>query len=588
MKQWRGFYLLLARYRFKATVAFLAILMTSLLGLVLPWALKVVIDEIIAGRDRTLLNLVCAGLFVTFLLKFLLGYVREYLLTFIGEHVIADLRYKVYVHLQRLSVTYFENTPAGRVISGIIGDIDRIRVFLFGGLVDFVYSALDVVFVAVILCLLDIRLAALSFVYIPICALSYLKLSPRLQARHARVREEYAQLTGRLNEVFSGIRIVAGFAKERDEAESFLSKQRKIISASLESHRLGILLWTGAEFLTSLGLLAVLWLGALAVFRGSLTAGELVAFYTYLGMLFFPVVKMSVINPVYQEASASLSRIDAVLREEPLVETGLTPPAPDKLAGDITFEHVSFAYHKGKPVLTDIDFHAEPGECTAIVGKSGAGKSTLISLILRFRDPMSGRVLVDGHDLRDLDLHAYRSRVALVLQDDYLFSGSVRENILYASSGVSQQQMREAARSARAHEFISGLPEGYDTMIGERGVKLSLGQRQRISIARAILRDPEVLILDEATSSVDSETERSIIEEAYSDLVRGRTTFIIAHRFATVVHADRILFLEEGRIVEQGRHEELLKRRGRYYQLWSKQVSLPLRSSNKDGAYALV
>jgi subfamily B ATP-binding cassette protein MsbA len=583
MKNIKEFLSLLRPYKKQVSFAFLATLITNLLGLAFPWAIKVVIDEVLIKKNIFLLNTLAIALILIFILKFYFGFMREYLFSFIGENVVCDLRNRLYWHLHRLSVRYVENTPVGKIISSIIGDVESIRKFLFGGAIDFIYSFFNVFFVLIILFILDWRLTLVSLLYLPVFGLTFLKLTPRLKEKHGFVRDKYAELTARLSEVFNGIRIVAGFAKDEYEAGKFQFKQQEIFKASLMSEKLGILLWMMSEFFSSLGLVTLIWFGVRAVFSGRISAGTLMAFYSYLGMLFFPVIKMVIINNYYQEAVASLERINQVLAEEPKIEEPRHPISLERIKGNIEFADVSFSYDKNKEVLSEINLEVKESEVVALVGKSGAGKTTLINLLLRFYEPTEGAIFIDGYSLKDLELKSYRFKIAMVLQDDYLFSGTVRENILYGKPGASEAEVIEVARLANAHQFILELPDGYDTQMGERGVKLSFGQRQRISIARAILRDPAILILDEATSSVDSETERLIIEQAFRKLMRGRTTFVIAHRLSTITYADKIVFIENGRIVETGEHYQLLEKKGRYWKMWLEQTQstgFPKQTSN--------
>ncbi len=568
-------------YKKEILLAFFSLLITNLLGLAFPWGIKIVVDDILIRKDASLLNITVLSLIVIFGLRFFLGYLREYLVCRVGENVVSDLRLRLYRHLHRLSVRYVENTPAGSVISGIIGDTESIRKFLFGGMIDFLYSFFNIFFVLVILFILDWRLTLVSLLFFPFLAGLFMKSAPRLKARHSFLREKYDRLTARLNEVLSGIRVVSGLAKEEYESRGFASRQEEILQASLVSHRQGILLWMASEFISSLGLVMIIWAGARAVFSGRISSGTLMAFYSYLGMLFSPVIKMVVINNYYQEAGASLERINRMLLTEPAIRESKHPVVLSGLKGNVCFRDVSFAYDNGKPALSDINLDVRPRETVALVGKSGAGKTTLINLILRFYDPCRGGVFIDGHNLKGLQLAAYRRRVAMVLQDDYLFSSGIRENILYASPQAGEKQMVRAAMLANAHQFIVELPQGYDTRIGERGIKLSYGQRQRISIARAILREPDLLILDEATSSLDSETERGIIEDAFKNLALGRTTFIIAHRLSSVTYADKIVFIEQGRIIEEGGHFELLGKKGHYWRLWQEQDRQQVREYNE-------
>jgi len=571
MKNLKEFLALLKPYKKKVFLASLAILAANLLGLAFPWVIKLLIDEVLTKKNLFLLNSLSIGLVIVFILKFYFGFIREYLFSFIGESLVCDLRNKLYWHLQRLSVKYVENNPIGKIISGIIGDVESIKDFLFGGMIDFVYSFFNVLFVFIILCILDWQLTLLSLVFMPIFGLAFIKITPRLKGKHSLVREKYAELTARLSEVLSGIRIVAGLARDDYEADKFNFKQREIFNVAMKSHKLGILLWMGSESLSSLGLVAIIWFGSWRVFSGSITVGTLMAFYSYLGMLFYPVIKMVIINNYYQEAVASMERINEVLAEEPQIKDVESPVKLKQIKGNIRFEEVSFSYDGGKVVLSGINLRIKESEVVALVGKSGAGKTTLINLLLRFYEPQKGAIFIDGYNLKDLELKSYRSKIAMVIQDDYLFSASIKENILYSKPDASLDEVIRVAKSANAHQFIAELPDGYDTQIGERGIKLSFGQRQRISIARAMLRNPAILILDEATSSVDSETERLIIEEAFNNLMAGRTTFVIAHRLSTINYADKIVFLDDGKIAEQGSHRELLEKRGNYWKMYKEQ-----------------
>lgn len=571
MKNKKAFILLLAPYKKKVFFAFAAILLANILGLAFPWVIKVVIDDVAAKKDLFLLNLLTLGLIASFILKSYFGFMREYLVSFIGEKVVCDLRNKIYWHIHKLSVSYIDNTPIGKIISGIIGDVDSIKTFLFGGAIDFIYSFFNVFFVFIILMLLNWKLAVISILYLPVFGIAFLKYTPVLKQKHALVREKYGELTSRLNEALSGMRIITGFAKDKNETDAFDNKQREIFDAAIASHKLGILLWMSGEFLSSLGLVTIIWFGVRQVIRGDITVGTLMAFYSYLGMLFYPVVKIVIINNYYQAASASMERIQGVLSTEPGIKELKHPVVLGKIKGNIVFSGVSFSYDNKKEALSGIDFEVKESEVLALVGKSGAGKTTLINLLLRFYDPAGGRIIIDGYDLKELSLKDYRSKIAMVIQDDYLFSASIRENIIYSHPAAVEEEIIRAAKLANAHKFICELPSGYDTEIGERGVKLSYGQRQRISIARAILRNPAILILDEATSSVDSETERLIIEEAFSNLIQGRTTFVIAHRLSAVTYADKIIFIEDGKITETGKHTELLNRKGNYWKMWASQ-----------------
>ncbi|MFH1772501.1 MAG: ABC transporter ATP-binding protein [Candidatus Omnitrophota bacterium] len=572
MKRARELLSILRPHRKKIIFAGISILAVNLTGLAFPWGIKIIIDEVLVKKDFFLLNSLAGALVLIFLIQFYCGFMREYLVSSVGENVVCELRNRLYWHIERLSVKYIEDTPIGKIISGVIGDVESIRNFLFGGLIDFIYSFLNVFFVLIILLFLDWKLTLVSLIFLPAFGLTFFKLTPRLQKKFGAVREKYAELTAHLNEVCIGIRVVCGFGKERYEADRFNSTQSKILKNSMAGHRLTIGLWMGSELVSSLGLVTIIWFGTRAVFSGRITPGTLMAFYSYTGMLFFPVIKMTIINNFYQEAAVAMERIDRILAEEPAVKESLNPVKINKVKGNVIFDGVSFSYDGKREVLSGIDIGVKASQTIALVGKSGAGKTTMINLLLRFYDPDKGGIFIDGYNICDLDLNSYRSSIAMVLQDDYLFNLSVRENILYGKPQASFDEVVRAACLANAHQFITELADGYDTEIGEGGVKLSFGQRQRISISRAIIRDPAILILDEATSCVDSETERLIIEGAYKNVICGRTTFIIAHRLSAITYADRIIFIEGGRIIEEGAHQHLLDKKGRYWKMWTEQT----------------
>lgn len=567
-----GFPRLLSPHRRSVAGAMLAFLAAHLAGLAFPWFFKVVVDDILPSGNGALLNALIPWLIVVLAVKACCGFISEYLVAVTGERVIRELRNTLYLHLQRLSVAHIENNAKGAIIAGLTADIETIRKFLFGGALECVYALISLAVIVAVMAALDLKLTLVLCGFLPAFAVVLMRYSPRLKARHAEIRERYAEMTSGFHEFLHGIRVISGFAREEQEARKFDLKQREIIDASTAGHKLAIKVWMGTEFISLLGMTALVWLGARAVIDGRISAGTLIALYSYGLMMFAPAIKLALVNTFYQEARASLDRVEKFLNEKPRITARANAIALKDMRAEVEFRDVSFGYDGRRRVLDGISLRALPGATIALAGKSGSGKTTCINLLLRFYDPCAGVVVIDGHDLRDIDLVSYRSRIAMVLQDDYLFDSTVRENISYGKPHASREEIRRAALAACAHEFITALPQGYDTRIGERGIRLSCGQRQRISIARAILRDPALVILDEATSSIDSETERVIVERAYVNLVRGRTTFMIAHRLALLAGADMIIVLDRGRIAENGAHARLLQQKGAYWRMWQQQT----------------
>ena len=542
----------------------------NLLALVLPWVIKIIIDDILIDKDTHFLNLIMLALVGVLLLRSVFSFLRTYMSSIVGEWVVRDLRQKICEHIPKLSLISINKISPAQILTRITQDVDSMRRFLFGDAIEFICAFLNIGFIVVILSFLNAKLTLVALLTLPLFAVIYFRLIPELKNRHSRLREMYGGLSSRVSEVLNGIRVVRSFARDTHERQLFEHKQRDILSVASRTHYLNSWLWVGIEFFTSLGIIGILWIGGSDVMANRMTAGELVAFYTYLGMLFSPIIRMVVINTSYQEALAALTRVndvmnidDEVFEVEPSINLA-------KIEGRIEFKEVNFHYTAGDPILKDVNFVVEPGETIGVVGASGAGKTTLVSLLLRLFDPVDGEIRVDGNNLKNLDINTYRQQIAVVLQDDFLFNGTIEENIRYGRTRASQQEIIQAAEIAQAHAFISALPGGYKTEIGERGFNFSCGQRQRIAIARAVIKDPSILILDEATSSVDALTENDI-QKSIRRFMKGKTVFIVAHRFSTIIESDKIIVLDKGRIVEVGDHNYLLNKRGFYSSLYLEQ-----------------
>jgi ABC-type multidrug transport system fused ATPase/permease subunit len=545
-------------YRSLALMTLACAGLTTVLELIPPWLTKVVIDEVIQAQRANLLPWIIAGLIVTYGMR----------------NVFGSLRDQVFSALQRLSISYYENRSTGEIMSRVNNDTEHVERIFIDGLESMLTASLTLIGIMVMLFLLNWRLALLSLLPIPLLVLSASTFTKRMHRYYHDIRRSSADLNAYLQDAISGIRETIGFNQQSSERTRFNVLSRDYSQSNLNAMYLWSLYSPSMMFVGSLGTVLILWFGAHEVLSGSLTLGELVMFLGYLALFYVPINQIHSVNHLLQHALAASDRVFEVLDTAPEVQDRPGVAAPvERLHGAVRFEQVGFFYRPDVPVLTDITLDIKPGERIALVGPSGAGKSTLLKLLMRFYDVKSGALLIDGHDVRDLPLAFLRHHIGLVQQEPFLFNGTVRDNIAYGDPTADQGRIEEAARAARAHEFIAELPEGYETWIGERGVKLSVGQKQRVSIARVLLKNPPIVIFDEATSNVDTETELKM-REALSTLMEGRTTFTIAHRLSTLQDADRIVVVDRGRILEEGSHDALLSQGGLYTILYEAQFQI--------------
>lgn len=491
----------------------------------------------------------------------------------VGQGLIYDMRSQVYRHVQKLSLSYFEDQPTGDVMSRVVNDVNSLESVIVGPVIGLITDVCRLGWVLYFCMSWDWELTSMSLVAAPLLLLSTYFVGKVLRKNFRELRKKVGELNALIQDNISGIRIIQSFVREEHELGRFNVKSRENYTLNVRLASIFATFRPWVDFLNQIGILVVLGVGSVKVMNGELNPGMFVVFLQYLPMLFGPITGLTRFYNHVQRALASCERVFELLDTEPGVESPPNATVIPALRGEVEFQHVDFEYRDEVKVLTDIHLHAKPGEMIALVGPSGGGKTTLVNLIPRFYDVSKGSLLVDGVDVRDADLDSLRSQIGIVLQDPFLFNDTVKNNLRYGRHGATDDDLVEAAKAANAHGFISQLTDGYDTLIGERGVKLSGGQRQRLSIARAILADARILILDEATSSVDSETEM-LIQQAIDRLVRDRTTFVIAHRLSTVQHADQIVVLDQGSIVETGSHEELLARSGLYARLHEVQFRL--------------
>ena len=553
-------------------VAMISILTSIGFSLALPLLIRAVINNAIGGGQRQLLYQLGAGIIGVSILSAASAYVRSVTTQWLGERVSYALRNQLYRHLESLSFSFYDSAQSGQLLSILTEDIRNIRRFYSPALRTIVQTAILIVGTAAIMLTLDLRLALIVLVMIPILLTVTLSFSARVRPRYLRTQRQFGEAMSVLQENLSGTRLVRAFGREHYEETKFAHAGEVLFARQMEAARLSSLANANMPFITGVGTVLVVAYGAWQVLNGDLQAGTLLAFYLYLNQLTDPIRQIGPIMNNVALALASTERVYELLARRPRIVAPAEPYHPAAVRGHVTFEDVSFSYARGgRPILRDIAIEASPGAAIGLVGTTGSGKTSIVQLMARFYDVTGGRVLIDGVDVREWDLPTLRANVGFVSQESFLFSDSIRDNIAYGRPDATEADVAAAARAAQAHDFIARLPQGYDTVLGERGVNLSGGQKQRLAIARALLLNPRVLVLDEATSAVDMETEREI-QIALATLMAGRTTFIIAQRVSSVLNADQICVLSEGRIVERGTHPQLLVEGGIYRQTYDLQT----------------
>jgi ABC-type multidrug transport system fused ATPase/permease subunit len=569
--------ILLRCYRYlrpywRTTVAsYLLLVVITGLSLLIPQLIRWIVDRGIEGGDTAMLGWSVLALLAATLFRGVLSFFQGRWIEIGSQGVAYDLRNAIHHKLSALSFSYHDRAQTGQLLSRAIQDVERIRFLTGRATLRLVEASALLVGTLVALVLINPQLALLALATMPLVAYFAFRFGRRYRPLSLEIQQQLAVLTTRLEQNLRGARVVKAFAQEPAETERFDRENTRWFDLSAEAVRLQSFIVPLIDLIASLGTVFIIWYGGTQVINGTLTLGELVAFSTYLGQLVMPVRRLGMIIPALAMAAAAGERIFEIL--DAVSEVKDAPGARDLPAvrGRVCFDGVSFAYFGRHQVLRDLSFEAEPGQVIALLGATGSGKSTIINLIPRFYDPTGGRITLDGYDLRDVTLSSLRDQIGIVLQETTLFAASIRENIAFGRPTCTEAEIVAAAQAAQAHEFVCDMAEGYDTLVGERGVTLSGGQKQRVAIARALLKDPRVLILDDATSSVDTETER-LIQLALEELMRGRTSFVIAQRLSTVRTADLILVLEKGRIAARGTHEELLRTSGLYAEIYNRQL----------------
>lgn len=559
-------YRVLKPYRSKLVIAMVGMVIVAGFNASQAYMVKPLLDEIFVNKDKFLLNILPLALLALFLVKGVFYFIYSYLLEWVGQCVIRDLRNQIYAHLNRLSLSFFHNTPTGELISRIINDVNLLQGAVSHALIRILRDFVSVIGLLGVIFFMDWKLALMSMIFLPMAAGPIVIFGKKFRRVSTSYQKSVGEATNILHETIGGTRIVKAFCMEREEEKRFAGQIQQVFNTLMSETKYRCLSHPMIEFLGGIGMALIIWFGGMQVLKGNSTTGTFMSFLTALIMLYEPVKGVSKINSTIQSGMAAATRIFTLLNVVPDIREKPDAMVLPPFQQSIEYRDVTFAYGTNDPVLKSINLTVRRGEILAVVGPSGGGKTTLTNLLPRFHDVNKGAVYIDGHDIRDVTLHSLRSQIALVTQQTILFNDTVYNNIRYGSRNCSEDEVHQAADAAYALEFIQELPHGFDTVIGESGARLSGGQRQRVSIARAILKDSPILVLDEATSALDTESERKV-QKALENLMKNRTTIVIAHRLSTIKNADRIIVMQDGRLVEEGSHDTLMAQEGVYRQL---------------------
>ena len=557
-------------YKAKSMIVILLMILVMLCNVVNPYLLQQAIDVYVVNKDINGILLIGGILLVINIFAWIASKIRWTMISKITNNILVNIRHELYEHIQKLSFDFFDNRPVGKILARVVGDVNALKNLFNQSIQTLIPELLSLVCVAMAMFILNVKLAMACIILLPFLTIAMFYIEIHSRKRWEVFRNKRSNLNGFTHEDFSGIKVVQAFANEKNTEKNFRKMVKEQKEAFLNAVRLNDCFWPLVELSWGIGTLIVFAVGYRLILSGEIQVGKLIAFSMYTGMFWRPIMNLSSFYNTLITNFAAADRIFDILDQEPDIENIGKAPKMNRIEGKVEFRNIDFSYNVGGKVLNNINFKVNPGDKIALVGATGSGKTTIISLLSRFYDPTDGEILVDGKNIKYVDLYSYRSQMGIMLQDTFLFSSTIMENIRYGRLDATDEEVINAAKAVNAHEFIMKLENGYDTEVNERGSRLSLGQRQLVSFARALLANPRILILDEATSNIDTQTEM-LVQKGIEKLIKGRTSFVIAHRLSTIRDCDKILVISDGEIIEAGTHDELLRNKGMYYDLYSAQ-----------------